>query len=72
MANGRAGHIHARSDAMSFGIYLGGIVLVLVGLVYGAAILHVPVPWIIVGALVALGVGVLAAVKATRQRDRAG
>ncbi len=57
---------------MSFGIYLGGIVLVLVGLVYGAAILHVPVPWIIVGALVALGVGVLAAVKATRQRDRAG
>ena len=56
---------------MSFGIYLGGIVLVLGGLVYGAAILHIPVPWIVVGALVSLGLGVLAAVKATRQRDRA-
>src|SRR5687768_12344003 len=58
--------------AMSFGIYLGGIVLVLGGLVYAAAILHTPVPWIIVGALVLLGLGILAAVKATRQRDPAG
>jgi hypothetical protein len=57
---------------MSFGIYLGGIVLVLGGLIYGAAILHAPVQWIVVGALVLLGVGVLTAVKATRQRDRAG
>lgn len=57
---------------MSFGIYIGGIVLVLGGLVYGAAILHVPLPWIVVGALVALGLGVLAAVNATRMRDRAG
>jgi cadmium resistance protein CadD (predicted permease) len=57
---------------MSFGIYVGGIVLVLAGLVYGAAILHVPVPWIVVGALVSLGLGVLTAVKATRMRDRAG
>ncbi len=57
---------------MSFGIYLGGILLVLVGLVYGAAMLHVPVQWIVVSALVLLGVGVLTAVKATRQRDPAG
>ena len=57
---------------MSFGIYIGGIVFVLAGLVYGAVILHVPVPWIVVGALVSLGLGVLAAVKATRMRDRAG
>ena len=57
---------------MSFGIYLGGIVLVLGGLIYGAAMLHAPLPWIVVGALVCLGLGVLAAVKATRQRDRAG
>lgn len=57
---------------MSFGIYIAGIVLVLCGLVYGAAIVHVPVPWIVVGALVSLGLGVLAAVKATRQRDGAG
>lgn len=57
---------------MSFGIYIGGIVLVLGGLIYGAAILHAPLPWIVVGALVALGLGVLMAVKATRMRDRAG
>ena len=57
---------------MSFGIYLGGIILVLGGLVYAAAILHAPLPWIVVGALVALGLGIVAAVKATRMRDRAG
>jgi len=57
---------------MSFGIYLGGIILVLGGLVYAAAILHAPLPWIVVGALVALGIGIVAAVKATRMRDRAG
>ena len=56
---------------MSFGIYLAGILLVVVGLVYAATILHIPFPWIIVGALVSLGLGVLTAVKATRQRDSA-
>jgi uncharacterized membrane protein len=56
---------------MSFGIYLFGIVLVIAGLVYGAAMLHAPVQWIVVAALVLLGVGVVAAVKATRQRDSA-
>jgi hypothetical protein len=57
---------------MSFGIYFAGIVLVLGGLIYGAAILSVPVHWIVVGALILLGLGVLTAVKATRQRDAAG
>ena len=57
------------SFRMSFGIYIGGIMLVVGGLVYAAAILHAPLPWIIVGSLVALGLGVLAAVRATRMRD---
>ena len=57
--------------AMSFGIYLFGIVLMLAGLVYAAAIMHAPAQWIVVGSLVLLGVGVVAAVKATRQRDPA-
>ena len=56
---------------MSFGIYLVGIVLVIAGLVYAAAILNAPVQWIVVAALVLLGAGVVAAVKATRQRDPA-
>ena len=54
---------------MSFGIYLFGIVLMIGGLIYAAAILHAPTQWIVVGTLLALGVGVVAAVKATRQRD---
>jgi hypothetical protein len=56
---------------MSFGIYLLGIILVISGLVYGAAMLHAPAHWLIVGSLVMLGAGVVAAVKATRQRDPA-
>ncbi|MBS1151147.1 MAG: hypothetical protein H6Q89_2845 [Myxococcaceae bacterium] len=54
---------------MSFGIYVGGILLVIGGLIYAAAILHAPIPWIVVGALIALGLGILMAVKATRQKD---
>jgi hypothetical protein len=57
---------------MSFGIYIAGILLVIGGLVYGAAILHVPLQWIVIGALVLLGLGVVTAVKSTRQRDPAG
>lgn len=55
---------------MSFGIYLAGIVLVVGGLLYAAALLHVPTQWIIVAGIVLLGFGLLMAVKATRQRDR--
>ncbi len=54
---------------MSFAIYVGGLVLVIGGLAYGAAILHVPTHWIVVVAVVLLGFGILAAVKATRQKD---
>lgn len=54
---------------MSFGIYVGGLLLVIGGLVYGAVILNAPTHWIVVGALVLLGFGILAAVKATRQKD---
>ena len=54
---------------MSFGMYLVGIVLVIGGLIYAAALLHAPVQWIVVITLVLLGGGVVTAVKATRQRD---
>jgi hypothetical protein len=54
---------------MSFGIYIAGIILVIGGLIYGAAIVHTPVHWIVAGALVLLGLGVLLAVKVTRQKD---
>jgi hypothetical protein len=54
---------------MSFGIYAVGFVLVIGGLIYGAHLMHVPGHWIVVGAIVLLGLGVLSGVKATRQRD---
>jgi hypothetical protein len=57
---------------MSFGIYSIGFVLVIGGLTYGAYLLHVPARWIVVGAIVLLGLGVLTGVKATRQKDPAG
>ena len=54
---------------MSFGIYAAGYVLVIGRLIYGAHLMHVPAHWIVVGAIVLLGLGVLSGVKATRQRD---
>lgn len=54
---------------MSFGIYSIGVVLVLAGLIYGAYLIHIPTHWIVVGAVVILGIGVLTGVKNTRQKD---
>ena len=56
---------------MSFGIYLAGYFILIIGLSYGARLMHVPIHWIVVGALVMVGVGILTGVKATRQRDSA-
>ncbi len=57
---------------MSFGIYLAGFLILLGGLIYGAILLNVATQWIVVGALVMLGLAVLTGVKATRQKDPAG
>ena len=57
---------------MSFGLYSIGFALMIGGLIYGAHLLHVPAHWIVVGAIVLLGIGVLTGVKATRQKDAAG
>jgi hypothetical protein len=54
---------------MSFGIYAAGYVILISGLIYGAHLMHVPAHWIVVGAIVMLGLGILSGVKATRQRD---
>ncbi len=57
---------------MSFGLYSIGYALVIGGLVYAGYLLHVPTRWIVVGAVVLLGVGILSAVKATRHKDPVG
>jgi hypothetical protein len=54
---------------MSFGLYSIGFAILIGGLIYGADLMHVPARWIAVGAIVLLGVGILKAVTATRQKD---
>lgn len=56
---------------MSFGIYAVGFAILIGGLIYGAFLLHLPAHWIVVGAIVLLGAGILSGVKATRQKDSA-
>lgn len=57
---------------MSFGLYATGFAIVIAGLIYGAYLVHMPTHWIVVGAVVLLGIGVLSGVKATRQKDPTG
>jgi cadmium resistance protein CadD (predicted permease) len=56
-------------ESLSFGIYLIGFLIVVVGLTYGAWLAHVPAHWITVLDLVLIGIGILSAVKRTRQKD---
>ena len=54
---------------MSFGIYIIGFLILIGGLIYAAVILHISTQWIVVGAIVLLGLAILKGVKATRQND---
>jgi hypothetical protein len=54
---------------MSFGIYLVGYIIMIVGLAIGAHLMHVSAQWIGVGVLVLVGAGILHGVTATRHRD---
>jgi uncharacterized membrane protein len=56
---------------MSFGLYSAGFAIVIVGLIYAAHLMHMPMHWIVVGTVVLLGMGILSGVKATRQKDPA-
>ena len=56
---------------MSFGLYAAGFAIVIGGLAYAAHLVHVPLHWIVEGAIVMVGMGILSAVKATRQKDPA-
>ncbi len=56
---------------MSFGLYAGGFAILISGLAYGAHLMRMPAQWIAVGAVVLIGIGILSAVKNTRQKDSA-
>jgi hypothetical protein len=57
---------------MSFGLYLGGFLIIIGGLIYGATILHVAPHWIAVGTIVLVGLAIVKGVQATRGKDTSG
>jgi hypothetical protein len=54
---------------MSFGIYLIGYVILIVGLAIGANMINIPPRWIGVGVLIMVGIGIVSGVMHTRHRD---
>ena len=54
---------------MSFGLYLVGFIVLIIGLALGAHLLHVPAMWIGVGVIVLVGIGILTGVTSTRRPD---
>lgn len=53
----------------SFGLYIIGYAILIIGLALGAYYLHVPAHWVAVGVLVLIGAGVASGVSRTRQKD---
>ena len=54
----------------NFAIYLIGIALVTGGLAWTANKLGAPPIWIIIGAIIIIGMGIMAAVSKTRQKEK--
>lgn len=54
---------------MSFGIYLAGFVILIIGLAWGAHLAHVPPRWIGVGVVCLVGAGIVRGVTSTRRPD---
>jgi hypothetical protein len=54
---------------MSFGLYMVGFIVLIVGLALGAHLLNVPPRWIGVGVIVMVGLGILMGVVSTRRPD---
>lgn len=52
-------------------VYLLGTLLVVAGLAYGASRMGVGTVWIVVGALVIIGLGLMGGITKTRQKDPA-
>jgi NADH:ubiquinone oxidoreductase subunit 6 (subunit J) len=55
----------------NFVIYLIGTLLVVAGLAYGASRLGISQVWIVAGALVIIGLGLMGGIVKTRQKDPA-
>jgi hypothetical protein len=54
---------------MTFGLYLLGFLIVIIGLAWGAAAMGVAPLWIGIGAVILLGIGIFSGATRTRQKD---
>ena len=54
---------------MSFGLYMVGFIVLIIGLAIGAHLMHVPPRWIGVGVISMIGIGILTGVTRTRRPD---
>jgi hypothetical protein len=54
---------------MSFGLYMVGFIILIIGLGLGAHMMHVPPKWIGVGVVTMIGLGILLGVTSTRRPD---
>jgi hypothetical protein len=53
----------------SFGVYLVGFIILVVGLAWGAHLAGVPPVWIGVGVIVLIGIGILTGVTKTTRKE---
>jgi hypothetical protein len=53
----------------SFGIYLIGFIILIIGLAVAASLLGVSSTWIMVGVIVLIGLGILTGVSRTKRPD---
>lgn len=53
----------------SFGTYLLGFFILIIGLAVAAYLLNVPAMWILVGVIVLVGIGILMGTQRTKPRD---
>lgn len=52
----------------SFGMYLAGFIILIIGLALGAHLMGAPTMWIGVGVICLIGIGILSAVKRTQAK----
>jgi hypothetical protein len=54
---------------MSFGIYLAGFAILLIGVLWAMSAAGVPTLWLGITALILLGIGIITGVSHTRSKD---